>query len=180
MVDEYVIDQVVWLYERHYRDVYQFLLYFTGNANDAEDLTQEVYIRLMKALPGFQQHSQMKTWVFAIAKHVAIDFQRKKRLQKWFSGEWLQQISASAPPPEAVMETKETEEELIKEILTLKPQYRMVIILRGIKEYSVKETAEILGYSESKVKVNFHRAIKLLKERMGSSWKGRWNDEMVR
>lgn len=51
-------------------------------------------------------------------------------------------------------------------LLTLKPDHRNVVILRGLKEYSIKETAEILYWKESKVKVDYHRALNLLKKKL--------------
>lgn len=59
-----------------------------------------------------------------------------------------------------------------KALLTLKPDYRNVVILRGLKEFSIKETAEVLNWKESKVKTDYHRAIKLLKESLSKSNEG--------
>nr|WP_274518109.1 sigma-70 family RNA polymerase sigma factor [Brevibacillus brevis] len=65
-------------------------------------------------------------------------------------------------------------------IQKLAPHYRLVLILRCIEEYSVKETAEILGVSESKVKVNTHRALKLVKEMMDDTEEGGFLNEWAR
>ena len=70
---------IVVIYKEHYLDVYRFLVCFSGNQNDAEDMTQEVFIRLLKNLPNFNREHNLKTWIFSIAKHVAVDHYRKKK-----------------------------------------------------------------------------------------------------
>ncbi|MED1948622.1 RNA polymerase sigma factor [Brevibacillus formosus] len=67
------------MYHAHYQDVYYFLLHFSGNQNDAEDLTQEVFTRVLKGLAGFDGRFTLKTWLFSIAKHAAIDQHRKQK-----------------------------------------------------------------------------------------------------
>jgi RNA polymerase sigma-70 factor, ECF subfamily len=81
--------QIMAIYERHYHDVYQFLLYFAGSQNDAEDLTQEVFLRVIRSLERFEERSDVKTWLFAIAKHTAMNYYRKRKWQKLLSGDWL-------------------------------------------------------------------------------------------
>lgn len=71
-------DRIIEIYRQHYLDVYRFLICFTGNQNDAEDLTQDVFIRVLNNLSNFNT-GNLKTWIFSIAKHVAIDHYRKKR-----------------------------------------------------------------------------------------------------
>ncbi|WP_281349682.1 RNA polymerase sigma factor [Ornithinibacillus caprae] len=68
--------------------------------------------------------------------------------------------------PNELMVQNELKELVHDAISKLKPTYRVVVILRGINELSIKETAEILQYSESKVKVNYHRALKDLRRRI--------------
>lgn len=82
---------IIEIYRCHYVDVYRFLICFTGNENDAEDLTQEVFIRVLKNISNYQT-GILKTWIFSIAKHVAIDHYRKKDLflflKKAFLNSW--------------------------------------------------------------------------------------------
>lgn len=162
-------------YRRYYREVYQFYLYYTGDRNNAEDLTQEAFIRVMKALPSFSGRSAIKTWILNIARNVAVDHYRKKRLHEFFSMSFLKVLPASRKEqPEELVEWKEEQEVFAEALLRLKPAYRIVVILRGIKRYSVKETADILGCSEAKVKVDFHRALSMLREDLQSSGEGGW------
>ncbi len=79
MVDSNNLEsRIVEIYNLYYLDVYRFLVCFSGNQNDAEDLTQEVFIRVLKSLTNFNGKYNLKTWIFSIAKHVAVDHYRKK------------------------------------------------------------------------------------------------------
>lgn len=171
---------VMQIYEKHYHDVYHFLLYFTGNQDETEDLTQEVFIRVIKSISRFEQRSDMKTWLFAIAKYVAIDHHRKKRLQSFFSHNWLRKLASTEGLPEREAESREVEAELLSAIQALPPHYRMVVILRGIKGYSVKETADILDYSESQVKVALHRALKKLQKELKGTIGGEFCGDLAK
>lgn len=156
------------LYEHYFDDVYQYLLYFTNNQQEAEDLTQETFIRVYKNYSHFKNQSSIKTWIFSIAKHVAIDQYRKNKLTTFFPDFLLQVRKSPIGNPEKEIEHKTDWEKLQEALIKLKPHYRNVVILRGLKECSVKETAEILNWKESKVKVDYHRALKILRNYLKS------------
>ncbi|MEO4054403.1 RNA polymerase sigma factor [Solibacillus sp. CAU 1738] len=157
---------IVVIYNDHYLDVYRFLVCFTGNQNDAEDLTQEVFIRVLKNLSNYNSGHKLKTWIFSIAKHVAIDHYRKKRFASVFKDGFFKQLASNDKKPNEAFEITEMKQFVHDAIAKLKPSYRSVVILRGINEFSVKETSEILQCSEAKVKVDYHRALKDLKRKL--------------
>lgn len=158
--------------EAYYQEIYYFLYHFVGNRSDAEDITQEVFARVLQALPRYDGRVALKTWIFSIAKHVAIDQYRRKRFQQIFVDSWFHGLPAKTGLPEKEFAEKEQERELREAILALPAKYRLVIIIRSIKGCSIKETAEILGISEAKVKVDFHRAIKLIQKKLGPECHG--------
>lgn len=157
-------DKIVEIYKLYYLDVYRYLICFTGNHNDTEDLTQEVFIRVLKNLPDNNQIHHLKAWILSIAKHVAIDHYRKKRWLELFNEKILRNVVSSDNQPIDLLELDELKKGIHAGIAKLKPHFRSVVILRAINECSIKETAEILHCSESKVKVNYHRALKELKK----------------
>ncbi len=160
------------IYDTYYDDIYYFLLYFTGRQQDAEDLAQEVFSRLLHILPQYDGRVAMKTWLFSIAKYAAIDQYRKMKWQRLFPEKWLAGMLSKEGLPESELETKE-EMRLVKQALQkLKPQLRIIVILRYIEEYSVKETAELLAIPESKVRVDCHRGLKALQKILGESTEG--------
>ncbi|MEK5063683.1 RNA polymerase sigma factor [Cytobacillus sp. FSL R5-0596] len=158
-------DKIIETYNQYYLDVYRFLICFTGNQNDAEDLTQEVFIRVLNNFSD-ARHGNLKTWIFSIAKHAAIDHYRKKRFSSIFAEGFFKQIASAEKEPNELMEQNETKRLVHVAISKLKPNFRAVVILRGINELSIKETAEILQCSESKIKVDYHRALKELKKKL--------------
>jgi RNA polymerase sigma-70 factor, ECF subfamily len=162
------------LYELYFDDVYHYLLYFTNSRTDAEDLTQDTFIKVFKHYDKFKHQSSVKTWIFSIARHIAIDHYRKKKAISVLP-EFLTNIKASSDNlPEKVIEEMDEWEQLQIALLKLKPDYRNVIILRGLKELSIKETAEVLNWKESKVKVAYHRALKEMKQFVHRTEEGGW------
>lgn len=157
---------IVAIYHEHYLDVYRFLVCFSGNQNDAEDMTQEVFIRVLQSLYNFQSGNNLKTWIFSIAKHIAVDHYRKKKFASVFKDGFFKLLESNDYRPDEAYEISEMKQLVHGAISKLKPNYRAVVILRGINEFSVKETSEILQCSESKVKVDYHRALKELKRKL--------------
>jgi RNA polymerase sigma-70 factor, ECF subfamily len=159
-------ERISGIYNSHYLDVYRFLICFSGNQDEAEDMTQEVFIRVLKNISNFNGTSTIKTWIFSIAKNVAIDHYRKKRLSSIFKEGFFKNIVSKDKGPNELVELSEMQTFVHEAISKLKPTYRAVVLLRGINEFSIKETAEILNCSESKVKVDYHRALKDLKKKL--------------
>ncbi|MFS0674738.1 RNA polymerase sigma factor [Ornithinibacillus sp. 179-J 7C1 HS] len=146
-------------FERFGNDIYHFLIYRVG-PTEAEDLLQEVFIKALKGFNSFKENATPKTWLFSIARNLAIDESRKKKSKKY--AETIPLDHAKEPKtdtsPETILDLNENTQAIFDCIQLLKPNYQDVIILRGIKELSVQETAKILKWSESKVKSTHHRA----------------------
>lgn len=157
---------IVSIYNKHYLDVFRFLVCFSGSQTDAEDMTQEVFIRVLKNLTNYQSGNNLKTWIFSIAKHVAVDYYRKKRFVSVFKDGFFKQLEGNGKKPDEAFEITEMKQIVHEAISKLKPNYRAVVILRGINEFSIKETSDILKCTESKVKVDYHRALIELKRKI--------------
>ncbi|MBT2757004.1 RNA polymerase sigma factor SigX [Mesobacillus foraminis] len=155
------------LYRKYHSDLFQFLYYTVRNREQAEDLVQEVYIRVFKSYSTFEKRSSERTWLFSIARNVAIDFFRK---QKGLKGKTLSkfgletlQIQDQLPLPEEVAMEREDINSIHASLKQCKLEQRMVIILRYLQDLSISETARTLGWTEAKVKTTQHRALKKLK-----------------
>jgi RNA polymerase sigma-70 factor, ECF subfamily len=166
------LDQI---YQTYFNDVYHYLLYFTNSRNDAEDLTQETFMKVFKNGEQVQYKASVKAWIFSIAKNVAIDYFRKKKTLSILPEIFSRLNLTDKNRTEDYMEKQQDWELLQQALVKLKPNYRNVIILRGLKEMSTSETAEILGWTESKVKVTFHRAIKEMQKYVYKSSEGGWS-----
>lgn len=164
------------LYEHYHHDIYQFLFYMVRNKEQAEDLVQEVYIRVLKSYDRFEGRSSEKTWLFSIAKNVAIDFFRKQkgwkqRLLERFDWTAQQVKDNSRPIPEEIAIQREEIKWVYRCLEHCTFDQRAVIILRYIHDLSIAETAEALGWTESKVKTTQHRALGVLKTQMERLYK---------
>lgn len=169
-------NRIAQIYDDYYLDVYRFIMCFTGLKSEAEDLTKETFIQVLKSLPTYQSSKPLKPWIFSIAKHVTLDQYRRKKFYRLFKDSYFQQLISTEKSPAQLMEMK-TERQMVEEaLLQVKPAYRAVFILRAINELSIKETFEVLGYSESKVKVTYFRALKKLQKLLHIQWE-EWNHE---
>jgi RNA polymerase sigma-70 factor, ECF subfamily len=148
------------------KDVTNYLVYYTGST-DVEDLVQETFLRAFRALERFKHESSPKTWLISIARNTAIDLYRKKSVWQKLKEQLDQEGSAH--------HELQTEDRLLKKmeyatlydaINELKPNYRDVVLLRGISELSAQEAGQVLGWTENKVNVTFFRAVKKLNERL--------------
>lgn len=171
------------LYENYHKDVFQFLFYMVKNREQAEDLVQEVYIKVMNSYDRFKGDSSEKTWLFSIARHVAIDHFRKQkrkrnRVLEFF--DWSEKghlIQDDQPEPEDVALQNEEIQKVYRCLDHCSVDQKSVIILRYIQSMSIQETAEILGMSESKVKTTQHRGMKALQKLMQEDQKEGINNE---
>ncbi len=159
---------LVTMYEKK---IYNYCLRMTNRREDAEDLTQEVFVRVYKGLKGFQGNSQFSTWIFRIAHNICIDHYRKSKftmvsLSQPKNEEDQREIDLPSedPTPEEEALRKEQQEFLLKCIGELRPEYKTVIILRDLQHHSYEEIAEILDVPLGTVKSHISRARSALRE----------------
>ncbi|OGD30131.1 hypothetical protein A2833_00855 [Candidatus Azambacteria bacterium RIFCSPHIGHO2_01_FULL_44_55] len=152
------------------KPIYSFTYRYVGNAQDAEDVTQEVFVKVWKHLEKFDQSKSFKTWIFSIAKNTAIDFLKKKKVIPFsdFDTEDGGNIIAdtfadTAKSLQEIFERKETAQILESAMAELSPKYRMILSLRCNSDFNFKEIAETLGEPINTVKSRYRRAIIMLK-----------------
>jgi len=157
-------------YSLYHKDIYSFLFYMTKNRELTEDLVQEVYIRIIKSYERFEGKSTMKTWALSIARNVAIDHFRKENTLKkrlFSQVDWKDyEIRDTNPIPEDVIVQSDRVRLLYQCLDKCTIDQRMVIVYRYIQDLSIAETAQVLGWTESKVKTTQHRALKVLKKHL--------------
>lgn len=142
-------------------------------ANDAEDVAQEVFVKIDKGLEEFKGQSSLSTWVYRIATNAALDRiksrarrQESKLLISEESGDETVNVCAEEPSLSAEREAIRNEmNDCIREFVDKLPEsYRTVIILSELKDLKNQEIAEILGIGLDAVKIRLHRARVKLKE----------------
>ena len=167
-----MIDQVELEFEEIYTDfrpkVQRYLTRMVGE-HEAEDLTQEVFIKISRALDAFRGESQLSTWVYRIATNAALDRLRDPAFKRIApdalpasseSGEVdenVLEIAADAPSLDQQLCHKERYECYRDFIQDLPVNYRMVVALSELEELAAKEIADILGLSLDVVKIRLHR-----------------------
>ena len=161
------------LYDSYHQDVFQFLIYIVKNRSVAEDLSHEVYVRVLQSYERFQGRSSEKTWLFAIAKNVAIDYFRKNSVRSTHTFDafnWeTEQLVSPMKSPEILTELNDEMRHLLEALELCSGDQKMVIIMRYFQELSIAETAAILKWSEGKVKTTQHRAIQKLRDLLNNT-----------
>jgi RNA polymerase sigma-70 factor (ECF subfamily) len=155
------------LYQTYFPRVYRYILARTGNTYDAEDLTEEVFMKVLEAIERFQwRAAPFSAWLFRIA-HNAVISQRRKETARGRTSQLNDGLPVDAAGPEELVETRISLNEVMAAAQKLPEAQRQVIALRFSAGLSVAETARAMGKGEGNVKVIQHKAIAKLREMMG-------------
>lgn len=161
------------LVKRHQRRVYRVLLGITGNMAEAEDATQNAFLKAYLNLRGFKEEARFSTWLTRIAINEGL--QRLRSREKNVDslddpgpeGEEEfrpKQVQAWDDNPEQRYTKAEVRELLEREIMKLPVKYRVVVVMRDLEEASTAETAEALDLTEEAVKTRLLRGRLMLRE----------------
>jgi RNA polymerase sigma-70 factor, ECF subfamily len=142
-----------------------YLARYAGDRDLAEDLLQETMIRIARALPGFQQRSELKTWALSIATRVAADHFRKPANR-------LSIIDVAdipeLPDSERLLDQQLVIDEMnacVRQVIdSLPADYRAALVLHDLEGMTAEETAEVSGCSVAAAKIRIHRARRRLSE----------------
>ncbi len=144
----------------NYRNVYSLALRIVGNEADAEDITQEVFMKFYKSSEVFRGDSKTSTLLYKITYNHSIDFTRKRKIPKMELNEETTQILDSES--ERTIEREEQFEQLERAISLLPIEEQTIITLFYIEEKSVEEVSKIVSLSIANTKVKLHRIRKKL------------------
>lgn len=158
------------IHDEYRPKVLRYLARLVGDA-DAEDLTQEVFVRVHGSLSGFRGDSSLSTWIYRIATNAALDRLKSPTFKKEASS-----VAAVAEEgTEAVESSEPVDKRLIREQMgecirgvvdRLPPDYKTVIVLSELGELTNREVAEVLGVSLEAAKIRLHRARARLKSEL--------------
>jgi RNA polymerase sigma-70 factor (ECF subfamily) len=157
------------LYLSYFPRVYRYILARTGNTYDAEDLAEEVFMRVLEAIDRFQwREAPFSAWLFRIA-HNAVISQRRKDNARGRSAPLTDGLPVDSAGPEELVEHRLALNEVMQAAQRLPEAQRQVIALRFGAGLSVAETARAMSKGEGNVKVIQHKAIVKLREMMGQA-----------
>lgn len=163
------------LYRRYERRLLAFLVPYVGDLALAEDLLQETFLRVFRQRASYEPRGAFRTWLFAIARNLALDqFRRRRSLRGSTSplgegslvGEDPERLPDPAPDPLGVLAGRDATTALRSALLDLPEEDRAVILLSRLEGLRYREIAQILGTTEGAVKVRAHRALLTLRKRL--------------
>ncbi len=181
MQDREIIEQIIHgdtdkyrlIIDKYKNKVFGIIYSFCGQTCDCEDIAQNVFIKIFKALPKFKFESEFSTWIYRIVINEAITISKKNKYDivplEVNSSEDEEQSNIidflkSEDNTEESLIREELNKNLHKAISQLKDNYRAVITLRDIEDYSYEEIAKMLNVSTDNVKIWLFRARAKLKE----------------
>ena len=161
-------DQAAWeqIVKLHWRKVFNVAYQFVGSHEQAEDLAQEIFLKIFRSLDTFDRRANFQTWLISVSRNLCIDHSRSVRKERQtidrdVPAEDLAPVSASVSPL-AALENRDLAA-LLRQALGLLPQsLRMAVLLRDIQELSYLEIAERLRLPEGTVKSRINRGRKEL------------------
>jgi RNA polymerase sigma-70 factor (ECF subfamily) len=156
------LDALGELFERHHRPVFHFLSRTTGNAAAAEDLVQEVFVRILKYRHTYDVGSRFDTWVFRIARNARADYFRKKGPVVDSMDEAMDVPTADAGPARQ-LEQQMDMKQLERALQQLAEEPRDLLVLARCQGMPYHQIADTLGIDVGAVKVRVHRALKQLR-----------------
>ena len=152
------------LYERYQRSIYRYLYYRVGDPQTAEDLTSEVFLRMIEALSNYnnQNNISFQAWLFQIARNLSIDHYRKMGAQRDVPLE--DTFPEQSEEPLELIAQELTGEKLRRALVDLPDNQRDVIVMRFISGMPIGEVAQVLHKSDDSIKGLQRRALLALRE----------------
>lgn len=170
-----LLDELIVRYQHR---LLRYLLFLTGSRELAEDLFQEVWIRVMMRGAQFNGKSRFDTWLFTIARNLVIDFRRKRTLSsldELFEGAgdddrpMAIEITDEQPSPFDRLASGEDRVRVAEALLSVDPLYREVLVLRFHEELSLQEIASVTRAPLSTVKSRLYRGLAAIKPRLAEA-----------
>jgi RNA polymerase sigma-70 factor (ECF subfamily) len=162
------------LVERYQNYVFTLVLRFTDNREDAEELSQDIFVKAYRSLADFRGDSKFSTWLYTIVRTSCITFLRKKKLdttsidnEKTF----IQLENRESGFKANIIEQKSRQAMVNEAIKLLSPDDAQIITLFYKAEQSLEEIGNVIGADPNTVKVKLHRARQRLKEKMEKYFK---------
>ena len=165
-------DAAAWqeIVQRYHRRIYNICYRFAGSADDAQDLTQEVFIKMYRTLSSYDvERGAFMTWITTITRNLLVDHFRKSKQDRITdsldatpsehedSTPLVEQIQDKSLPPDSRVQSRETGETVHRALQKLSPDLREAVILRDLQDLDYREIATVLKVPEGTVKSRINR-----------------------
>ncbi|MDO9455666.1 RNA polymerase sigma factor SigE [Nocardioides sp.] len=154
-------DEIV---ERHSDRVYRLAYRLTGNRPDAEDLTQEVFVRVFRSLSSYTPGT-FEGWLHRITTNLFLDQARRKQRIRFdaLSDERADRLSSPSPAPDTAYADRTFDDDVERALATLPPDFRVAVVLCDVEGLTYEEIAGILGAKLGTVRSRIHRGRAMLR-----------------
>jgi RNA polymerase sigma-70 factor (ECF subfamily) len=156
-------DQLAWeqIVRQNWRKVFNVAYKFVGKHDEAEDLTQDIFLKIFKALSTFDRRANFQTWIISISRNLCIDHYRSVRKERQTIARDVDsselQPATTERGPYAQAEHQDLRAQLRQALDTLPVALRTAVVLRDLQELSYQEIADRLGLPEGTVKSRINR-----------------------
>jgi RNA polymerase sigma-70 factor, ECF subfamily len=160
---------------RHQRRLHRFLLMMLRDPDEADNLTQECFLRAYQNLASFRGESSLETWLLRIAANLARDQARNQKTSFWkrllglderAENGWAGRVAAPGPSPERALLEREEVRAVWEVASELSQQQRAVFVLRFVEEMELNEIAGVLGLQVGSVKTHLFRALQTVRGKL--------------
>lgn len=152
------------LVRTYQQKVYWLVRKMVIDHDDADDVTQEVFIKVHKSIETFRADSQLYTWLYRVATNECLTFLQKKRRRFFLPLEDVKgELSAKIESSPSIT-GDEVQKKLQKALLTLPDKQRLVFNLKYYEDMTYEEMAKVTGTSEGALKASYHHAVKKIEE----------------
>jgi RNA polymerase sigma-70 factor (ECF subfamily) len=156
-------DQLAWeqIVRQHWRKVFNLAYKFVGRHDEAEDLTQDIFLKIFKALHTFDRRANFQTWLISISRNLCIDHYRSVRKERETMARDVDASELSPVSrergPYSQLEQVDLKHLIRQALAELPPTLRQAVVLRDLQEFSYQEIADELGLPEGTVKSRINR-----------------------
>jgi RNA polymerase sigma-70 factor (ECF subfamily) len=161
--DECAFEQLV---RAHQRYVFNLAYRVLGDRSEAEDVTQETFVRAWRGLPSFRAECRFTTWLYRIARNVCLNRLPRLEAELRQTEELGQPVACPDPGPDEVLDARERQALLHDALAKLPEKYRLVLTLRYLQGFSYAEIADVLNLPLGTVKTHLHRGREALAARV--------------
>ena len=154
------------VYDRHHKNVYNYIVFSINNQHDAEELANDVFVKAIQNRKSYNPDFAVEAWLIGIAKNVVTDYLRKTMRRQFVSLDNIIGLISTNKQPEEVIVINEEIKGLVSAMTMLKDKERQILSMKFATDLKHREISEILGISESNAKVIAHRALNKLKKHM--------------
>jgi len=163
------------LMRKHQKSVINTIYRFIGNGAEAEELAQEVFLKVYNSVQKYKPKAKFSTWLYKIVTNLCLNELRRKRFEPVSLDDLAEEtndfIDAKQIPPDIALERKELVIRVKKAVESLPEKQRMALILREYDGLSYKEIAEVMGCSVASIQSRLQRAKATLKEKLAPYFK---------